>query len=425
MLTRVPTETNEPKLEAPVSESADLSLMRMLDLVQRWRGLFLASIAACLLIAICYIVLPPSHYTASATMLIDSNTSRGIDPLAALNLAGDAPLVDTQVEILKSENIARAVITRLKMLENERYLAPIGFGSVLGGIKNLFKSEEPRSEEEKLRGAVGVFSKRLEVRRLGRTYAFEIEFTSVDPELAAQVANAVVETYVIDQLDAKFSASQRASLWLQERLRELGKQANDAERAVVEFKNKNNIVESGKGLLMNEQQLSEVNSQLVTARASTAEARAKLDRINAILASPDPAEADAAVTEALANDVIVKLRNQYADLAKREADWVVRLGPSHLSVINVRNDMREIKKQIREELKRIGPKLQERLRDCKIASAQHGRKPRPRSQPVADDEPGPGRPSRTREHSSKLPRPLRQLPPAPAANNPAAVLPAD
>jgi len=355
MLTRLPQGASEQSGVAGAAiEEAELSLLGLLDLVQRWRGLFIASILAFLLLAVAFIMLPPPQYTARATMLIDSNTSRGLDLQTALNLAGDAPFVDTQVEVLKSENIALAVINRLKILENERYLAPLGAGAVLGQMISALRTPEPISAEEKLRGTVEAFARRLDVRRIGRTYAFEIQFTSIDAELAAQVANAVVEVYVLDQLDAKFTASQRASLWLLERLRELGKQANDAERAVVEFKNKNNIIESGKDMLMNEQQLGEINSQLVTARAATAEARAKLDRINEILAVPDPTVADASVTDALGNEVIIKLRNQFADLAKREADWVVRLGPAHLSVINIRNDMREIKKSIREELKRIG-----------------------------------------------------------------------
>ena len=43
------------------------------------------------------------------------------------------------------------------------------------------------------------------------------------------------------------------------------------------------------------------------------------------------------VADTLKNEVITKLRSQYLDLARREADWTVRYGSSHLAVINVRN----------------------------------------------------------------------------------------
>ena len=53
------------------------------------------------------------------------------------------------------------------------------------------------------------------------------------------------------------------------------------------------------------------------------------------------------------NDVITKLRNQYFELARREADWTARYGPNHhLAVVNIRNQMRELQQSIRNEMKR-------------------------------------------------------------------------
>ncbi len=72
----------------------------------------------------------------------------------------------------------------------------------------------------------------------------------------------------------KFQATRRASIWLQERISELRTQATLAERAVLDFKGKNNIVDTGGGRLIGDQDLAEVNSQLILARAATAEAKA-------------------------------------------------------------------------------------------------------------------------------------------------------
>ena len=71
---------------------------------------------------------------------------------------------------------------------------------------------------------------------------------------------------------AKYQTIGRATTWLQDRLNELRAQASAAERAVVEYKTKNNIVDTG-GHLINEQQLAELNTALVKARADTAEAQ--------------------------------------------------------------------------------------------------------------------------------------------------------
>src|SRR5206468_4173143 len=98
-------------------------------------------------------------------------------------------------------------------------------------------------------------------------------FQSTSPGTAAQMANAVVEAYVRDQLDAKFQATRRASSWLQDRILELKEQSTTAERVVEDFKDKNNMV-SAEGRLVNEQQVGELSSQLVLARKRTADTQA-------------------------------------------------------------------------------------------------------------------------------------------------------
>jgi polysaccharide biosynthesis transport protein len=126
---------------------------------------------------------------------------------------------------------------------------------------------------------------------------------------------------------------------------------------VLDFKKANNIVDTG-GRLIGEQQLAELNSQIVIARAGTAEAKARLDRISDItkngLSNLDNViKSDAAVADSLHSDVISKLRSSYLDSANQEAIFSARLGPNHLVVINLRNQMFEYRKSIFDELKRI------------------------------------------------------------------------
>src|SRR5262249_6996419 len=185
-------------------------------------------------------------------------------------------------------------------------------------------------------------------------YVLEIRFRARNPDLAAQVANAVADAYIVDQLEAKYQATRRASVWLQDRLRELRQQASTAERAVVEFKAKNKIIDAGGGRLINEQQLGELNSQLVVARAQTADAQAKLDRIESILRADSPdASVNATVTDTLKSEVVSKLRTHYLELASREADLSARYGHNHMAAVNLRNQMRETSKAVLDELRRL------------------------------------------------------------------------
>ena len=130
---------------------------------------------------------------------------------------------------------------------------------------------------------VGALKGGLSVKRVGFSYVIEIAFGSTNPGLAARIANGIADAYILDQMEAKYQATQRASSWLQDRIRELRDQSSAAERAVIKFKTQNNIVTTGGvekgGRLRSHQQVVELSSQLIIARAQSAEARARLDRI--------------------------------------------------------------------------------------------------------------------------------------------------
>jgi polysaccharide biosynthesis transport protein len=224
---------------------------------------------------------------------------------------------------------------------------------------SLFRVHPPRSDKEKSDdlklGVLRTFEKRLTVGRLGNSYIITIEFQSTNPARAAQIANAVADSFIIDQQRVKYETIGKASAWLQDRLDELRAQAAAAERAVVEYKAKNNIVNTG-GRLFDEQQLTELNTALTKARADRVDAQARLDRLSQIIRSDnlDPSATEVAtVADALHSEIISRLRQQYLDLAQREALYSGRLGKEHLAVVNIRNQMREIRRSTADELKRI------------------------------------------------------------------------
>ena len=199
----------------------------------------------------------------------------------------------------------------------------------------------------------------------------EVSYQSLSPDRAAAIANAVAEGYIEDSLESKYQASRRAATWLQDRMKELRTQASTAERAVADYKAKNNIVDAG-GRLLTEQQLAEINSSLTIARAQRAEAQAKLERITNILKADDNDRkvilSDlATVTDTMQNPVIVKLRQTYLDYAAKESDWSSKYGPAHLAVVNLRNQMREIRHSITEELRRTAEGYRS---DLEIAKAR-------------------------------------------------------
>jgi polysaccharide biosynthesis transport protein len=265
----------------------------------------------------------------------------------------DLPAVESQVQIVKSENVAASVIKYLHLTEVPEFVsgAPDPIDRLLAYLRS--SPPPPRAEFELMRQAINTFERNLEAVRVGMSYVLDISYTANDPDRAAQIANAVADAYIVDQLDAKFHANRRASKWLQDRVGGLRDEAAAAEKAVVAFKQENNIVAAG-GRLMNEQRLSDLNTQLVLARARTSEAEARLNRIQSIVrADPSGANFDASVSDALNNSIITKYRQQYLDLVNREADWSKRYGRNHLAVVNLRNQIREIRDSIFSELRRL------------------------------------------------------------------------
>ena len=330
----------------------------ILDFTRRQYPVIAFALAIAIGLGFIYILTTPPSFTATATLMIDSKKIQLFQQQSLINdLPIDASTVESQVEILKSETIAQAVIDKLHLTDDPEFVSPGGglVGAVVGAVTGLFEfgASEPRSKFALKRTAVDTFERKMTILRVGLTYVIVIYFQSLSPDRAAEIANAIANAYIDDQLEAKFDSARRAGTWLQARLRELREQASTAERAVVAFKNKNQMVDAG-GRTINEQQLAELNSELVLARSKTAEAKAKLDRVQAVLLGNAPeATVTATVADTLKSEVITKLRSQYLELSRREADWTVRYGANQLAVVNVRNQMREMQNSIRNELQRI------------------------------------------------------------------------
>jgi succinoglycan biosynthesis transport protein ExoP len=320
-----------------------------------------------------YVFSAAPRYTATAEMIMDTHKLQLFQQQSAagVDIPVDSATVDSQVEILKSENIALSVIKDLHLNDDPEFIGPGGgfIGAVLRLFNTVFASSQPASEFELTRRAVGRFESGLSVRRLGLTYVIEISYQSLTPNRAAEIANAIADAYVVDALEAKYQSTKRAATWLQDRMKELRAQAATAERVVVDFKAKNNIIDTG-GRLLNEQQLAELNSALILARAQTAETKARTDRVQQILQQENKTSnfnETATVTDSLHDDVITRLRQQYLDISARESDWSTRYGRDHLAAVNLRNQMAEIRKSIDDELRRIAETYKS---DYEIAKAR-------------------------------------------------------
>jgi succinoglycan biosynthesis transport protein ExoP len=189
----------------------------------------------------------------------------------------------------------------------------------------------------------------LKVTRNARTYVLTIAYSNPDPTLARSIAATYASAYLEDQLESRFETSRRASAWLEDRIQEIKKKAEEADRVAQDFRVKNRLTEAS-GRLINEQSLTDSNTLLSQARNDLNVAKAKYDRLKQIVDSQDYGASN---LDALANPIISTLRAKYLDAYKLNSDISARIGPQHDSAVRARKEMNEYSKVILQELSRL------------------------------------------------------------------------
>ncbi len=316
-----------------------------------------------LFLAIGYLAVTPRQYQADAEVLIDSRANPVSARDTTLSLAPlEIAEVESQVELIKSSKIIASAVGALSpsirdVIDNEQpSLLSQLTSEVASFVNSLIAASAPgeTSGNDGLRRLVDKISGSLVVRRVGSSYAVEILFSAKDPQVAAAVANEVATAYVRDQVQSKSDLWRGASTWMQQRLADLGTQASSASRVSQEFKAKNQIVDTGNRGLVNEQQIQELNTALLEARAKTVEAASKMDEARKVLSSSQ----GGIVSDALSDGVVSKLREQSAELTQRESELEAKFGPNHDAVIKTKADLKGVQASLYAEILRISQTLQ-------------------------------------------------------------------
>jgi polysaccharide biosynthesis transport protein len=327
--------------QQPQGDAIDL-----LGAIRRHILAMLALIIMALLAGVAFLAVTKPVYTAAAQIFIDPRSRKLVTEDVQSGMGADVALFESQVTIIGSEGILRRVIDKLDLASDPQFSTPRGSG-LLSRLRATFNPQPPAPDAKSL--ALFSLERSVRVRRAQNTYVVNVEATSAEPRSAADIANAVAEAYLVDQAAAKADAARKANAMIDGRLFELKDQVRKAEVNVDSFRRANNIVTSEGGLL-NEQQLTRLNTELVAVRTMVAATKAKLDELNAATrrgASPD------SLPDALASNVIQRLREQYSTAARREAALATQLQPRHPVMVDARSQVEAMRGQINAELQRI------------------------------------------------------------------------
>jgi len=309
----------------------------------------------------------PVKYTATAQVLVDPKSSRFIqsEPSFGPGAVVDREAIESEILILSSRKLLGRVVDEMDLMDDPEFNTSLrpksGFSAFIGGVKETISrflglesgGAKLPSESELRTQVVDELSDSLVVSREGQSRVITISVTVGDPQDAASIANKISELYLVEHLETKFSQRKRTQSWLQDRLGELRSASVASERAVEEYRTSTGLFETidaqGRSTRIDTQQLMQLSTELVQARADLTTLEAKLRQIERLRGSGRLE----VIPEVIENPVIATMRTQEVRVLQRIADLETDLGPRHPRIVAARVELSDIRSSIRKEVDRV------------------------------------------------------------------------
>jgi uncharacterized protein involved in exopolysaccharide biosynthesis len=228
-------DTSAPRLSQNNSNLyntfGNLSLSDIVEFAQRHITLMAYTTGAAITVALMYLLYATPLFTAYGELLIDAKVPHlANEQWTETGIVLDSAQVESQIAVLMSEHIARAVASRLELAKDPEFNK--------GGVPPAEPGDEAAkaAADKMLRDIAVQLQSHLGIRRVGLSYVLEISFTARDPLKAANVANAIMGSYIDDQIAMRAQAARQGSEWLEKRINTLRIQMNAASLKVQEFK---------------------------------------------------------------------------------------------------------------------------------------------------------------------------------------------
>jgi succinoglycan biosynthesis transport protein ExoP len=361
----------EPKPEPIVTrqvqvESGDIDLHALGAALARKRGWIIVPTVLALVLSVAGVNLVTPRYKSEARILIDGRENVFLRPnsdRAEERQALDAEAVTSQVQLVLSRDLAREIIKKNKLAERPEFDPVLQGVSPLKSLAALFGiGRDPFSMTPEER-VLDAYYDRLTAYAVDKSRVIVIEFQSVDPELAARVANSIADGYLVLQQNARQDQARTASQWLSGEIENLRKKVSDAEARVEDFRSKSSLFVGTNNTTLSNQQMGEVNTQLNNARAMKADAESKARLIREMLQSGKPIEA----SEVVNSELMRRLSEQRVTLRAQLAEQSSTLLGNHPRIKELKAQLADLDNQIRDEAAKISRSLEN---DARIAGGR-------------------------------------------------------
>jgi polysaccharide biosynthesis transport protein len=293
------------------------------------------------------------RYKSEARVLIETRENIFLRPVAETSnersATVDQEAVTSQVQLILSRGLALEVIRKLKLGDKPEFdpvlRGPSQIRTVLA-LTGLIKDPMSQTPEERV---LKSYMERLVAFQVDKSRVIAIEFESQDPELAAQVVNAIADAYLVLQQTARQTQSRDAAEFLLGQIEKLRKTVAEAEARVEQYRSTTNLMIGTNNTTLSSQQLGDINAQVASARAQKADAESKARVIRAALKRNAAME----VSEVANSELMRRLSEQLVTLRAQLAEQSSTLLDRHPRIRELREQVADLQRQVRSEAERL------------------------------------------------------------------------
>ncbi|MGZ3476437.1 MAG: GNVR domain-containing protein [Polyangiales bacterium] len=330
-------------------------------LLRKHGSLVVACVLAVVAVTFFWTLGQPRIYRSEALLRFDPNPPK---PLGnRVELVSDSTswwnrreFYETELRVVRSTRVSSATVRQLGLQ------ADSGFMGAKGPIKPI-----------PILDAAHVLSGRLSVEPVKDSSLVYIRYEDYDPGRAQRVLATHVRIYLDQNLEQTTALSTTALEWLNDQLGSLKDDLEKSERALSDFRLKNNVLslslEDRHNLITT--QLESVIKEITTLEIRRIELAARSSELNAAK-QEDPLSAT--TPDLLSNEILTSYRTAYGSYLKDIAELSTMLGDNHPKVLALRAKLDATKTSIENEVKNIKTAAASELRSVDKRLAELHRK---------------------------------------------------
>ncbi|WP_263381265.1 polysaccharide biosynthesis tyrosine autokinase [Granulicella arctica] len=343
----------EPLLDLPMAPK-EFSVVDLWKVVRRRRTVVLAGICGSILLGAVVSLATPRLYRAEAKLqILKQDAAAGLsDPAqASASAAADALdfnlAVQTQVDVLKSRNMALRIIRELGIDKEADYQ--------LRGGKYFDENRKSLEQSPKhLAYVLSKYDKRLHVDSVSGSRLISVSFLDASPARSAQVVNQLLADFIEYNYQVRLTASSQANSVLANELQSMKAQVDSSQANVAKLQQQSGIYGVDEANNSTNAKLDQLNAQLTAAQANLAVKQSiyKLatTRSPEVLAGMLGAQATGANTT---NAPLQLLRQQQADAAANYSELNAHYGSQYPRVLQAGQRLQSIQTSINAEIDRL------------------------------------------------------------------------